>query len=404
MSTDKFHIHDMGQGNDVHSNVLNRLGYGNLLNRPGRQETTIDTASMYKKADFGPGAGIGTIAGTLAGGIGGADIAGAMGGSATSKLLGALVGAGAGGLGGYLGGSLLDKGDNNKISIADANLRGLNAVGGGLIGGLAGYGTSKYILGSKNKTHQLISALIGAGAGTGIGYTVAGSREYKKYLEEGKKKALRNGYKGVEADRFARFYANKMEANKNGDRGFFGHLTEWDTNRDWFSNFFTQAEENAEDSAKNRMKGESDIEFNWSRASLPLLVSGRLAHRGISKIRNTEGHQIRQATKSLNDLTSDKFIKGMDANSVNSTYMRKAKELNDLLGKHKYSADPGAVKQVLDNVDRIIDVTSDPSQKAAYIAMRDKLKYLRHFNRVFSASKSRRYAASFYKILRALVF
>lgn len=181
MSTDKLHISDATPGHDTHSAVLNRLGYGDLLNRKGRTEFTIDTTKLNKSA-ANHGAILGAGTGAAIGAVAGAELAGDKS-SATTKLLSTLAGTGIGGVGGYLIGSTLDNPEDDGLSIADKNTGLLNTVGMGAIGGAIGYGTSKYLIGARNKTHHLLSALIGAGAGVGAGSLITDSRINKANRE-----------------------------------------------------------------------------------------------------------------------------------------------------------------------------------------------------------------------------
>ena len=284
MSTAKFNISDMGTGNDTHSNFLIRNGYGNLLNRPGRQEITIDTASMYKKA-ADQGSFLGAGVGGVAGGIGGAEIAEAMGGSATAKLMGALVGAGLGGVGGYYLGKELDKQDKNNLTAIDKYRDPVYTVGGGALGALTGYGLSKYLMGSKNKTHHVISALLGAGVGAGAGHLVSGGEEYNEAFKDGLLAADRAGVK--DRNQFAKLYAKHRTKDKINP---WYNLLAIDTDEGLLSNMFMKQEEDAFDSAVKEYNGEkkprefSTIKAIASGAGTTGLGYG--AYKGLRAIRN----------------------------------------------------------------------------------------------------------------------
>lgn len=266
MSTAKFNISEMGEGNDTHSNFLISKGYGNLLNRPGRQEITIDTASMYKKA-ADQGAILGAGVGGIAGGIGGSEIAEALGGSATAKLMGALVGAGVGGVGGYYAGKSLDKVDKDNLTTIDKYRSPVYTLGGGALGALTGYGVSKYLMGSKNKTHHVLSALLGAGVGAGAGHIVSGREEYNEAVKDGLKaadkynEAVKAGL--ITADksdikdrnRFAKIYAKYLTREKINP---WYNLIAVDTDKGFFTNAFTKREEDALDAAIKEYYGEED--------------------------------------------------------------------------------------------------------------------------------------------------
>ena len=261
MSTDRFNIHEMGTGNDTHSNFLKRMGYGDLLNRPGRQEITLDTASMYKSA-ADQGAILGAGVGGVAGGIGGAVIAEAVGGSATAKLMGALVGAGLGGVGGYYAGGALDKKDEaTGRSSSDKYTSTIGTVGGGALGALTGYGVSKYLLGSKNKTHHVISALLGGGIGAGAGYMASGGLRAEKNMEEGFRRAAAKGYTGDKARKYAEAYSRRASENQNKteSRGILGGIL-----GDTYEYVFEKGIGNADEYAEAVANGEDTSRFNWS--------------------------------------------------------------------------------------------------------------------------------------------
>lgn len=171
MSTDKFNIHEMGTGNDTHSNFLMRMGYGDLLNRPGRQEVTLDTASMYKKAADASTMLTGT--GAAAGGLAGNLLADYTDTGALGRLLMTVAGAGIGGVGGNILGKHLDTTTQDGMTLANRNRSAINAAALGTLGSLAGYGTSKFVLGSKNKAHNLVGALAGGGLGAFVGSHIA---------------------------------------------------------------------------------------------------------------------------------------------------------------------------------------------------------------------------------------
>ena len=292
MSTDKFNIHEMGAGNDTHSNFLKRMGYGDLLNRPGRQEITLDTASMYKSAaDQGSilGAGIGGVAG----GIGGAELAEHMGGSATAKLIGALVGAGIGGVGGYYAGGALDEIDKNTgTSTVDRNRHLIYSGAGSALGALTGYGISKYLVGSKNNTHHVLSALLGAGAGAGAGYLVAGDEEYNKDFADALNVAEQAGMDEDKRNTYARLVAKyKQKVDKStGITGLYDRL-KWKTTDDWIDRMIMQDERDPHDAALREMEGSLDPkEVSPLKAAILSLVSSkasgalyRTATRGTAK-------------------------------------------------------------------------------------------------------------------------
>lgn len=207
MSTAKFHIKDAQPGHDTHSAVLNRLGYGDLLNRKGRTEFTIDTTSLTKSA-ANHGAIMGAGTGAAVGAIAGAELAGGKA-SATTKLLSALAGTGIGGVGGYLIGSTLDKPTDDGMSIADKNTGLLNTVGMGAIGGVLGYGTSKYLIGAKTKTHHLLSALLGAGAGAGVGSLITDSQVSSEHRRLAYEAGKASGFKGEQLEKYVDAYTRQ---------------------------------------------------------------------------------------------------------------------------------------------------------------------------------------------------
>lgn len=280
MSTDKFHINDAAPGNDTHSNFLRRMGYGDLLNRPGRQEMTIDTASMYKSAAVGQGEALGAGLGAVAGGIGGAEIANAMGGSATAKLLGALTGAGLGGVGGYYAGGLLDKPGEDGISPMLKVRREALTLGGAGLGGLTGYGISKYLVGSKNKTHHLLSALVGAGIGGGAGYLVAGDKQYNDHYKKGLDIAKELGLDEKQHERFSQLYAKNVVNAQPGwwDRNFSYH-----PNRSLAENWFMATETDPVDRALAELNGDDDPTDLSITKTIGTAVGGGLGGYGVYK-------------------------------------------------------------------------------------------------------------------------
>ena len=213
MSTDKFNIHEMGTGNDTHSNFLRKMGYGDLLNRPGRQEITLDTASMYKKA-----ADAGTMltgAGAVSGGLAGNLLADYTDTGALGRLLMTVAGAGVGGVGGNILGKHLDTTLDNGMSLTQKNRHKINAAALGSLGALTGYGTSKYLMGSKNKMHNLLGALAGGAIGAGVGSHIADN----KISDNVDKKILDiaddMGLKGDQRENFIRDYTAALSEEKS---------------------------------------------------------------------------------------------------------------------------------------------------------------------------------------------
>ena len=226
MSTDKFHISDATPGHDTHSAVLNRLGYGDLLTRKGRTEFTIDTTKLNKSAaDHGAILGAGT--GAAIGAVAGAELAGDKA-SATTKLLSTLAGTGIGGVGGYFIGSALDTPESDGLSIADKNTGLLNTIGVGAIGGALGYGTSKYLIGAKNKTHHLLSALAGAGLGAGVGSMITDSQITSETRKQAITMAEAAGLTGKQKEDYINAYVRQMDLIRRDrkGRGPFGTIAD----------------------------------------------------------------------------------------------------------------------------------------------------------------------------------
>lgn len=220
MSTEKFNIHEMGQGNDVHSDFLIRKGYGNLLNRPGRQEITLDTASMYKSA--GDASTMLTGAGAAAGGLAGNLLADYTDTGATGRLIMMLAGAGLGGFGGYTAGKHMDSTMEDGMSMTHRNRNKINAAAIGSLGALAGYGTSKYVMGSKNKLHNLIGAVAGGAIGAGLGSHIADNKTTSSADKEILDIADDMGLQGDQRENFIRDYTAALSEEKN--KGF---ANEW---------------------------------------------------------------------------------------------------------------------------------------------------------------------------------
>lgn len=283
MSTAKFNIYNMGIGHDARRDSMVRKGYGDLLDihHSGRKETTIDTASMYKKA-ADQGAILGAGVGGVAGGIGGAEIAEAMSGSATAKLMGALVGAGLGGVGGYYAGGALDKVDKDNLTTIDKYRSPVYTIGGGALGALTGYGMSKYLMGSKNKTHHVISALLGAGVGAGAGHLVSGSEEYNEAVKDGLVYADRLGVK--DKNKFAKLYAKHRDKAK---------INPWynmfvpDSGRSLGSNIFERRDTDAVSAALEEYNtgNENPTEISYLKSGAIALGSGLLARSARNKTR-----------------------------------------------------------------------------------------------------------------------
>lgn len=218
MSTDRFNIHEMGTGNDTHSNFLKRMGYGDLLNRPGRQEITLDTASMYKSA--ADTSTMLTGAGMATGGLAGNLLADYTNTGALGRLLMTVVGAGAGGVGGHILGKKLDVSDENGVPGSIKNRAAINAAALGSIGALAGYGTSKYLAGSKNNVYNTMGALTGGSIGALIGSHIAAPDEGEKAGEtnaEAVKQADKLGLKGDQRISFIRDYVAATDREKDNE-------------------------------------------------------------------------------------------------------------------------------------------------------------------------------------------
>ena len=207
MSTDKFHISDATPGHDTHSAVLNRLGYGDLLNRKGHTEFTIDTTKLNKSA-AAHGAILGAGTGAAIGAVAGAELAGDKA-TATTKLLSTLAGTGIGGVGGYFLGSALDTPEDDGLSIADKNTGLLNTIGMGAIGGAVGYGASKYLLGATNKTHHLLSALAGAGLGAGVGTMITDSQINSEHRRLAYEAGKASGFEEEQLERYVDAYTRQ---------------------------------------------------------------------------------------------------------------------------------------------------------------------------------------------------
>ena len=352
MSTDKFHIGDAGRGNDAHSDFLMRMGYGDLLNRPGRQEMTIDTASMYKKAAIGQGEAIGTGLGALAGGIGGAEIADAMGGSATAKLLGALTGAGLGGVGGYFAGGMLDKSEGDDLSISDKNTTLINQIGGAGIGGLTGYGISKYLVGSKNRTHHLLSAGIGAGIGAGAGTLLADDKLRKETRSVAESIGKQRGYTGDDLRRFTNYYVSATDKitrdNKlNKDKSWLDRLTSIGSIKDVYLKAPT-----AEAIAQARMEGkseeEAEREVNQAVVAGTALAGQQLSAAALRRIVRGGGKKNKRTTfgsmhleaKDINTLPKQFLQKYMNnPTGVSPAIARRMIQgFNDIPGLQQYMA------------------------------------------------------------------
>lgn len=343
MSTDKFHINDAAPGNDTHSNFLRRMGYGDLLNRPGRQEMTIDTASMYKSAAVGQGEALGAGLGAVAGGIGGAEIANAMGGSATAKLLGALTGAGLGGVGGYYAGGLLDEPGKDGVSPMLKMRREALTVGGAGLGGLTGYGISKYLVGSKNKTHHLLSALVGAGIGGGAGYLVAGDKQYNDHYKKGMEIAKELGLDEKQHKRFSQLYAKNAVNAQPGwwDRNFSYH-----PNRSLAENWFMVSETDPTKRALAELNGEKDpLALSETKVIANTLLGAGLGY-GAKKgfeygTRNTDMGKNRTLRRKLNTSTDaiNDYVK-----ATHSMYDSTTKSLIDIAKK---KPSPENIKAVL---------------------------------------------------------
>lgn len=213
MSTDKFNIHEMGTGNDTHSNFLRRMGYGDLLNRPGRQEVTLDTASMYKKAADASTMLTGT--GAAAGGLAGNLLADYTDTGALGRLLMTVAGAGIGGVGGNILGKHLDTTTQDGMTLANRNRSAINAAALGTLGSLAGYGTSKFVLGSKNKAHNLVGALAGGGLGAFVGSHIAKRESDPVTDKEILDIADDLGLQGDQRENFIRDYTAALSEEKN---------------------------------------------------------------------------------------------------------------------------------------------------------------------------------------------
>lgn len=207
MSTDKFHLKDATAGHDARSAFLRRMGYADLLDKQGKTEFTIDTTKLNKSA-ASHGAIMGAGTGAAVGAIAGAELAGDKA-SATTKLLSTLAGTGIGGVGGYLIGGTLDKPTDDGLSIADKNTGLLNTVGMGAIGGALGYGTSKYLLGAKTKTHHLISALLGAGAGAGVGSLITDSQVSSEHRRLAYEAGKASGFEGEQLEKYVDAYTRQ---------------------------------------------------------------------------------------------------------------------------------------------------------------------------------------------------
>lgn len=220
MSTDKFHINDAAPGNDTHSNFLRRMGYGDLLNRPGRQEMTIDTASMYKSA--GDAGNALTGAGVAAGGLAGSLVADYTNAGALGRLIMTLAGAGAGGFGGRMLGEHLDKSEVDGIPMSRKHRQAVNAATIGSIGALAGYGTSKYLVGSKNNLYNLLGAATGGSIGALVGSRIGAPdgdnwNEYTEQEQEAAKQADKLGLKGDQRNNFIRDYTASIDREKDNE-------------------------------------------------------------------------------------------------------------------------------------------------------------------------------------------
>lgn len=223
MSTDKFHISEMVTGHDARMDAMIRRGYGDLMNmhKSGRKEVTIDTASMYKKA--ADASTMLTGAGAVSGGLAGNLIADYAGSSSMGRLLLTVAGSIAGGVGGNMLGKRMDNTtDSNGISMTNRNRNNLNAALLGSLGSLAGYGTSKYVMGSDNKIHNAMGALAGGLVGAGVGSGIAYRKQDKNVDDDAAREADKIKLQGQDRDRFIRDYYAAVEAENN--KGFFDGL------------------------------------------------------------------------------------------------------------------------------------------------------------------------------------